>query len=516
MATNMSLSSPAQVVDFLSGAGLGPLGAFIAQQRWFAAKSRALRTVDIEDWAALDADRPVMLLLVRLDGERYYLPLAVCPAGGTADRDVITRIDNLAIVDAHEDLGFVHSLLSAMASHREVTGRRGCFVCRSRGRRGAAEGLEVAPPRVAVRISAEQSNTSVVVDGSLIVKSIRRPQLGINPDVEVLDFLASRTRFLNVPPLMGWIEYLDTDGHGATVAVLQAYIENTGDGWRYVMSGLEELCRALEGSGDHAVAEPQEDRFAMLAGPLIRDVRELGIVTGGLHAALASDPHSAAFSPEPVTYEDVGRWCARIGRELEEVAFDTVAGSALLPGLEIIRETLRGSGGRIDASVADVGLLGGSRTHKIRCHGDYHLGQVLKTADGFTILDFEGEPARSPEERSGKRPPVRDVAGMLRSLSYAVHATASRRPPERRAETLSFLTAWEQHARRAFFEGYRLAVANSPARLVPPTEAELVRVCAVFELEKACYELRYELDNRPDWAPIPADGILHLLESARS
>jgi maltose alpha-D-glucosyltransferase/alpha-amylase len=356
----------------------------------------------------------------------------------------------------------------------------------------------------------------VVVDRSLIVKSIRRPQLGINPDVEVLDFLASRTRFPNVPPLEGWIEYLDAEGHGATVAVLQGYIENTGDGWRYVMSGLEELCRTFEDSADHTMAEPQEDRFAILAGPLIRDMRELGIVTGGLHAALASDPHSPAFSPEPVTYEDVGRWCARIARELEEVAFDTAAGSTPLPGLEMIRETLRGSGGRIDASVADVGLLGGSRTHKIRCHGDYHLGQVLKTADGFVILDFEGEPARSPEERGGKRPPVRDVAGMLRSLSYAVHATASRRPPERRAETLFFLLAWEQHARRAFFEGYRLAVVNSPARLVPPTDAELVRVCAVFELEKACYELRYELDNRPDWAPIPADGILHLLESARS
>jgi trehalose synthase-fused probable maltokinase len=515
LATNMSLSSPAQVVDFLAGAGQGALRAFIVQQRWFAAKSRALRTVDIEDWAALDADRPVLLLLVRLDGERYYLPLAVCPAAGTAARDVITRFENCAIVDAHEDLGFVHSLLSAMASHRELTGRHGSFVCRSRGGQGAAERLE-ATPRVAVRISGEQSNTSVVVDRSLIVKSIRRPQLGINPDVEVLDFLASRTRFLNVPPLVGWIEYLDTQGRGATVAVLQGFIENSGDGWRYVMSGLEELCNTLEGAGAHAVAKPHEDRIAMLAGPLIRDVKELGVVTGGLHAALASDPHSPAFSPEPVTYEDVGRWCAQVARELEEVAFDTVAGRAPPPGLEMIRETLRASGGRIDASVSDVGLLGVSRTHKIRCHGDYHLGQVLKTADGFAILDFEGEPARTPEERSGKRPPLRDVAGMLRSLSYAVHATAWGRPPERRAEALSRLTFWEQHARRALLEGYRLTVANSPARLVPPTEAELSRVCAVFELEKACYELRYELDNRPDWAPIPADGILHLLESAMS
>src|SRR4030095_1675081 len=249
LATNMSLSSPTQVVDFLAGPGQGPLRSFIVQQRWFAAKSRALRTVDIEDWAVLDADRPVLLLLVRLDGERYYLPVAVCPAAGAAARDVITRIENRAIVDAHEDLDFVRSLLNAMASHRELTGRRGSFVGRSRGRPGAPERLE-ATPRVAVRISGEQSNTSVVVDRSLIVKSIRRPQLGINPDVEVLDFRARGTRFLSVPPLVGWIEYLDTQGQGATVAVLQGFIENSGDGWRYVMSGLEELCNTLEGAGD--------------------------------------------------------------------------------------------------------------------------------------------------------------------------------------------------------------------------------------------------------------------------
>ena len=270
----------------------------------------------------------------------------------------------------------------------------------------------------------------MVVDRSLIVKSIRRPQLGINPDVEVLDFLASRTRFLNVPPLVGWIEYLDTQGQGATVAVLQGFIENSGDGWRYVMSGLEELCSTLEGAGDHAVAKPHEDRIAMLAGPLIRDVKELGVVTGGLHAALASDPHSPAFSPEPVTLRGcrplvrAGRPRARGGRLRHG------GGRAPPPGLEMIRETLRASGGRIDASVSDVGLLGVSRTHKIRCHGDYHLGQVLKTADGFAILDFEGEPAR-PRGAKRQAPALRDVAGMLRSLSYAVHATAWRRPPER-------------------------------------------------------------------------------------
>jgi len=354
------------------------------------------------------------------------------------------------------------------------------------------------------------------VDRAVILKSIRRPQPGVNPDVEVLGFLARRTGFRHVPPLAGWIDYLDAQENRATVAVLQGFVENAGDGWRYALAGLDALCEVLESPPGLEPAPPLEARIATLAAPLIGDVKRLGVVTGGLHAALASDPNETAFRPEPVAYEDVGRWCARIARELEEVAFDTrAAGAASPPGLDMIRETLRGSGGRIDSAVADVGLLGSARTHKIRCHGDFHLGQVLKTADGFVVLDFEGEPARSLEERVSKQPPVRDVAGMLRSLSYAVHTAVGRRPPEKRAATLRGLAAWERHARRAFFEGYEAAIRNSPVRLAPSSSDELARVCAVFELEKACYELRYELDNRPDWAPIPADGILQLLESTR-
>jgi maltose alpha-D-glucosyltransferase / alpha-amylase len=511
----MSLSSPGQVVDVLGGAGRGPLRDFLVRQRWFAAKTRGLETVTIEDWAILDADRPVLLLLLRLDGERYYVPVSVCSTDRAAPADLIVGAGNRAIVDAHEDPSFMLPLLDAMAAHRELRGHHGRFVCRSPGPADTTSN-QLTMPRALVRITAEQSNTSVIVDRAVILKSIRRPQPGVNPDVEVLGFLARRTGFRHVPPLTGWVDYVDAQENGATVAVLQGFVENAGDGWRYALARLDALCDALENPAGLEPATPAEARIAILAAPLIQDVKTLGVVTGGLHAALASEPHEPAFRPEPVTYEDVGRWCARIARELEEVAFDTrAAGAPLPPGLDMIRETLRGSGGRIDSAVAEVGLLGSARTHKIRCHGDFHLGQVLKTADGFVVLDFEGEPARSLEERISKHPPVRDVAGMLRSLSYAVHTAAGRRPPEKRAETLRGLAAWERHARRAFFEGYEAAIRDSPVRLVPASSEELARACAVFELEKACYELRYELDNRPAWAPIPADGILQLLESTR-
>src|SRR5215475_1067531 len=402
----MSLSSPGQVVDVLGGAARGLLRDFLVRQRWFAAKTRGLQTVAIEDWAVLDADRPVLLLLLRLDGERYYVPVSVCPADRAAPADLIVGTGDGAVVDAHEDPGFILPLLEAMATHREVRGRHGRFVCRS-PKPADTTSNQPTGRRALVRITGEQSNTSVIVDRAVILKSIRRPQPGVNPDVEVLAFLARHTGFRHVPALAGWIDYLDAQENRATVAVLQGFVENAGDGWRYALARLDELCEALENPSRLEPTTPPEVRIATLAAPLIQDVKTLGVVTGGLHAALASDPHEPGFRPEPVAYEDVGRWCARIARELEEVAFDTTAtGVALPPGLDMIRETLRGSGGRVDSAVGGIGVLGSARTHKIRVHGDYHLGQVLKTTDGFVVLDFEGEPARALEERTGKYPPV--------------------------------------------------------------------------------------------------------------
>src|SRR5215468_10830100 len=354
----MSLSSPGQVVDVLGGAARGPLRDFLVRQRWFAAKARGLQTVAIEDWAILDADRPVLLLLLRLDGERYYVPVSVCPADRAAPADLIVGTGDRAVVDAHEDPAFVLPLLEAMATHREVRGRHGRFVCRS-PKPADTTSNQPTGRRALVRITGEQSNTSVIVDRAVILKSIRRPQPGVNPDVEVLGFLARRTGFGHVPPLAGWIDYLDAQENRATVAVLQGFVENAGDGWRYGLAGLDALCEALENPPGLEPATPPEARIATLAAPLIRDMKKLGVVTGGLHAALASDLNEPAFRPEPVAYEDVGRWCARIARELEEVAFDTrAAGAASPPGLDVIRDTLRGSGVRIDSAVAEVGLLG--------------------------------------------------------------------------------------------------------------------------------------------------------------
>ena len=237
--------------------------------------------------------------------------------------------------------------------------------------------------------------------------------------------------------------------------------------------------------------------------PLLQEVHRLGAVTGGLHAALASDHRDEDFRPEPVGHDDVARWAGDIAREL--AASD-------------VRARLGADGAQTaDAVPRALAALDGlpGETVKIRVHGDYHLGQVLKTTDDFVIIDFEGEPARPLGERRQKQPALRDVAGMLRSLDYAVHAIAFRRPESERATALVALTAWEARARDAFLAGYLDTVTESTVPLVPATAEALRSAVAPFELQKAAYELRYELDNRPEWVAIPLAGIRRILDRSQ-
>jgi trehalose synthase-fused probable maltokinase len=338
------------------------------------------------------------------------------------------------------------------------------------------------PPR---RLGGEQSNTSLVV-GDLVMKSLRRPPPGLNPELEIARFLTTRTAFRDVPRLAGSVEY-EIAGETATLAVVQELVPNAGDGWAYLVSALADRGAAVERRPD----------------PLVDDVRRLGAITGGLHVALASDDADPDFRPEPITHDDVTHWRRDIAHEL--------AAADVAPR---IAEAVPDAPARAARALAALADLAGAVV-KIRVHGDYHLGQVLKTPDGFAIIDFEGEPARPLAERRRKQSALRDVAGMLRSLDYAAHAVAFRRPPADRAAALGALTAWEALARRAFLAGYHAAAVKSAAPVVPANPADLPRACAPFELQKACYELRYELDNRPDWTAIPLAGISRILARHR-
>jgi trehalose synthase-fused probable maltokinase len=469
-------SDPAALVALLAGPGRSDLARFLIRQRWFAAKTRGIAAVDVLDWAILDPDGPLVLLLIAVDGDPYYVPVTVSLEA--APEATLARAGAEAVVDAHLDPRFGRRVLAAIAAGRSADGRHGRFAFRP------TPGWAFPPDPDALaarRLTGEQSNTSLVV-GDLVLKSLRRPQPGLNPDLEITRFLTTRTAFRHVPRLAGWVEYAGV-GEPATLAVLQELVPNAGDGWTHVVSRL---------AGRGAAIERRPD-------PLLDDVRHLGAITGGLHVALASDDRDADFRPEPIGRDDVLRWAGAITRELAAPDF---------------RRRLVGNPGQVADGVArtlaTLEELAGA-TVKIRVHGDYHLGQVLKTPDGFAIIDFEGEPARPLAERRQKQSALRDVAGMLRSLDYAAHAVAFGRPEAERAAALAALTAWEAQAREAFLGGYLRSVAESPAPLAPATAEALRSACGPFELQKAAYELRYELDNRPDWVAIPLAGISRIL-----
>jgi maltokinase len=323
-------------------------------------------------------------------------------------------------------------------------------------------GLE---PSGSVRaMGAEQSNSSIVFDERQVLKVFRRVEPGINPELEMLRFLSARG-FGAVAALTGWYD-ISGEIMQATLGIMQEFVAEARDGWQL------------------ALDDP--------VGTLAR-LPELGAATGEMHSVLASDPTDPAFSPEEPSVEALSLLTATIDEQIEQVFLDLPRDVPVLAPIlgrgEEVRDRLQ--------LMSHVGVGG----RLIRHHGDYHLGQTMLRDDGWTILDFEGEPARTLLERRRKRSPLRDVAGMLRSFAYAASASEVLRgqpAPE----------GWEEQARQGFLDAYLESVDQS---LLPAGRPATDKLLAIFELEKAVYELRYELNNRPDWVPIPVAGIARLL-----
>jgi trehalose synthase-fused probable maltokinase len=312
-------------------------------------------------------------------------------------------------------------------------------------------------------LQAEQSNTSLRFGEALILKLFRRLQFGANPEVEIGWFLTEQTTFDGTPPMAGSLSYLDPSGEEAALGLLQRFEPNRGDAWT---TTLARVASVLEG--------------AEVASTL-PSIRRLGATTAELHVALASGTDD--FGPETITARDVEVWRQSLDAELDDVAHALAAHHVRLDA-DLLRERAAG-----------LSALEGSL--KTRHHGDYHLGQVLERDDGaYVIIDFEGEPSRPLAQRREKRTPLRDVAGMLRSFDYARNAAVR---SSSRSDAARAAGNWYQAAREAFLEAY-LAVARGRPRLLP---GDIGAPLAALELEKAAYEVMYELNNRPDWLPIP-------------
>ncbi|MDA0173461.1 phosphotransferase [Solirubrobacter taibaiensis] len=435
------------------------LNEWVVAQRWFASKTREVSSVEIVDSVWLSDELVLCLIEARFPvgtHETYQVPLALRRGG---DGEPIFEADGSAVYDALADPETGRELLKAMHAGRDV----GDFAFRWTAGEAPDESLNVRP------VGVEQSNTSIVFGNELIMKAIRRIEPGVNPELELLRFLTKRG-FPHIAALHGWYE-VDGRHVSATLGILQEFLDGAHDGWELT---LDELASDPEG--------------------LLDRVEDLGVVIGELHTALGSDNSDPDFAPVEPSAESLSILYADVDEQIERVFLDLPESEATAP----IQG--RGQDVREKLSLLAHATVGG---RVIRTHGDLHLGQTMLSSRGWVVLDFEGEPARPLPERRLKRSPLRDVAGMLRSFSYATAGSKLLRGHEAP-------DGWEERARERFLAGYHRAVDSS---LLPPGQQATEQLLAVFEMEKAVYELRYELNNRPDWVAIPVAGILRLLES---
>jgi maltose alpha-D-glucosyltransferase/alpha-amylase len=495
------------------------LPADLPTRRWFGARDAAIAAVALgerrvwRDWLLCTVD-------VRFEttgSRRYFLPLAVSweDEGDTAAPrgPALSRIRRQArtgrLFDAFDDERFVRALVQAMAGGEDVAFDNGRLRFTKTSILSEIMGTEAAAPHVD-RPGSEGSNTTLIIDDRLFLKGYRNLNVGENPEIAMARFLTEVAEFPHVAPLAGTLEFLASDGATVPLALLQGFLPNQGDAWRYTLDHLE---RTLPQYGPSA---PQVDSEDVHAGYLTL-VAMLGRRLAELHAALCRPGGGPAFDPEPVSAEELLGWRRRVEEEAGMTLDQLSAGKGRLaaaeqPLAEALldhRQELFGHIRRLLPERFD-GL-------KCRYHGDLHLGQVLIAENDVLFIDFEGEPARPPAERSAKHSPLRDVAGMLRSLDYAAQtaleeAVADR--PQDRESLLPRVEEWRRRCAQQFLSAYGQMAAEQPFH--PGAEVGADALLRLFVIEKALYELRYELNNRPELVRIPLEGLRRLLDGPPS
>ncbi len=533
------------------------LPTYLAPRRWFAGKSRRVRGVVVEDAVELpipwldnenagEDERTALLTFVRVtyregDPETYLLPLAYA-TGRRADRfakdaphAVVARVEDgrggddgderigSILYDATVEPGFGPGLLGAMAGRKRRKGVHGQV--QGRLARTYREMLREDPKRLKpASYRAEQSNSSMMFGDELFLKLFRRLDRGLNPELELGRYLARR-RFEHTPPPVGEMEYRTADGT-MTMALVQRLIQNEGDAWSYTLDSLSAYFERLAAEAPEppavrldaasilagARSEPPEQAVELM-GAYLESARILGRRTAELHSELAAAT-TPDMAPEPFSalyqrslYQSMRNLVGRNFNGLNRALDGLPANDRALAG-----EVLDQRGVVLGRMRALVGEKMAAR--RIRVHGDYHLGQVLYTGRDFVIIDFEGEPARPLTERRLKRSPLSDVAGMLRSFDYAAHAAIrdeETRGLARDGESNgveAWAAFWTFHASTAFLGAY---LETADAGFLPDRDEALHTLLETHLLEKAVYELGYELNSRPDWVRIPVQGIRNLL-----
>jgi len=504
------------------------LPRYLQTCRWFGSKARTFRSLKIVEQPSIsdDADSAQVWLVEvsYLDAptETYVLPVSIA-SGETAralsqaaPHAIIARFagnDENVLFDATWDVKCRSRLFDTIARREIVKARAGELV-------GITakdfEADQFTSPQNSQVLSAEQSNSSMLFDNKFFLKLYRKIEDGVNPDVEITRFLTEHTKFPNVPAFVGAIEYRRPKAEPTVVCLLQSAVTNEGDVWSLTLDAVGRYYeRVLGRKADlqNEIAPPGALLDELFGGVYPEKMKLLGQRTGELHLALASYPGDPAFRPEPFNamaqrsvYQNMRASLRRAFTLLEKklcdlpATFRDEAKEVLSAEHEILAREKRLLDRRTNAA-------------KIRIHGDYHLGQLLYTGKDFVILDFEGEPARPLSERKLKRSALRDVAGMMRSFQYA--ACSALWQPAMRKEDVPFLERWAdlwyRHMGSVFLQSYLKTTGS--AIFIPHNSEDLQIMIEAYLLDKAVYEIGYELNNRPSWVVIPVRGIKHILKS---
>jgi maltose alpha-D-glucosyltransferase/alpha-amylase len=491
------------------------LPSFLAGRRWFADKGRGNPAARLHALIPLDNGRPGMALaLVDVTGmresARYILPVGVKWTKLTADSADLSRAlaavrrgpREGTLLDVAADTEFITQLLHNVFESKtiEAGDKRLEYRPTAKFQQLGLSAIDNVRP-----ISADQSNTTALIGADYVVKVFRRTHDGINPEVEIGRFLTDEVRFSNAPALYGSVELTSGDIRN-TVAVVHQFVENQGDAWTVTNGYLDRFVEAqrLLATDDSAASHEQESYLLRIA--------QIGRQVANLHVALASRDDIAGFAPERVSANDIGEWIGSVSAHAKSVFGELRRRRAELKTID--PELIAGVLDR--EAVFDDHLASLVPTSldflKIRHHGDLHLGQMLCVKDDIYILDFEGEPRRSIAERQRKFPAARDVAGVIRSIDYSATAALGRGKrlhPDEGGQLAAALDGWREGSSRAFREAYRANLTDH--RLWPADRARSERLLDFFMLEKAIYEIGYELANRPEWIGVPLAGTLRIL-----
>jgi maltose alpha-D-glucosyltransferase/alpha-amylase len=499
--------------------------------RWFGAKARTIREVQVIEQIPISTEAEAArfwfleVSYLECPTETYALPVQIA-RGSTANQ--ISRTTPHAVIvkfagdaqiilhDAIWDSGVREKLFGVIAKQQCLKGRGG-ELC---GVAGSLLTADATAPHAGLSsqvMSGEQSNSSMLFENKFFLKLYRKLEDGVNPDVEITRFLTERRGFSYVPAFTGAVEYRRQKCEPTVVCLLQSAVQNEGDAWALTLDTVGryyERVLARKGNLQAAATPPGVLLDELIGGVYPEKAMLLGQRTGELHQALAAEPDDRAFAPEPFNamaqrsvYQNMRaslrKSFALLQKKLSDLPenFREEAEQVLAAEKQILAQEQRILDQRSGAT-------------KIRIHGDYHLGQALYTGKDFVLLDFEGEPARALSERKSKRSALRDVTGMMRSFQYAAYSALWQ--PSMRGEDIPFLERWAdlwyRQMSSIFLQSYLKATRG--ASFIPEREEDLNVLLQAYLLDKAVYEIGYELNNRPDWVIIPVRGIKHILRSA--